>query len=322
MSTQLKEKINKKLEFLEDFCKSTMFCARMRYDGTFGYINLFRSVQDDANKIINSSDIIDFKITKTPKEKLFLKVRVSYDYDEGLDSYQKSTNLDGGGAVPTNLEQYMQMYNVKNVENHYLDFESKFIKNSDTAVKLRNQLLSYYKNRHNVFEVTLPHTYLDLECGDMVEFSDLVQGVQIFGLDYTQPNLINGQIVTQYFVVTELVKSSDSVQLKLLQQHAYDENFIEEEPTYNFLYNIENVIIDAEDAEDAEDTEDTEDTDVIVYELGDVNFDGFVNVLDLVTLAVMVVGGNESDVSNGDYNQDGFINVLDVVAIVQNIVDG
>ena len=160
---------------------------------------------------------------------------MSYDYDEGLDSYLKSTNIDGGGIVPSNIQEFLQSYSVKDVNSHYLDFESKFIKNADTAEKLRNRLLSYYKNRHNVFNITLPHSYLDLECGDIVEFSDLIQGVQIFGLDYTQDNTVNGQIALKYFVVTEVVKSVDSLQVKLLQQHLYDENFIEDNPTYNFL---------------------------------------------------------------------------------------
>ena len=306
------------VEFLEDYCKNTMFCARMRYDGTFGYINLFKDV-NESDKVINSSDIINFNITKTPKNKLFLKVRVSYDYDEGLDSYQKSTNLDGGGIVPGNLEEYMETYSVQNVENYYLDFKSRFIKNSDTAKKLRNQLLSYYKNRHNVFEVTLPHTYLDLECGDIVEFSDLVQGVQIFGLDYTENNTLNGQIVTKYFVVTELVKSSDSVQLKLLQQHFYDENFREEEATYDFLYNIQDTLIT--DTEDAEDAESTEEDDIILYEVGDVNYDSFVDVLDIVIMVNEIVSGSNLNIPNGDINQDGFFNILDLVQIIKRITN-
>tara|TARA_R110002020_G_scaffold274391_2_gene489574 strand:- start:2633 stop:7216 length:4584 start_codon:yes stop_codon:yes gene_type:complete len=304
------------VEFLEDYCKSTMFCARMRYDGTFSYINLFRNI-NESDKIINSSDIINFKITKTPKEKLFLKVRVSYDYDEGLDSYLKSTNIDGGGIVPSNIQDFLQSYSVKDVNSHYLDFKSKFIKNADTAEKLRNRLLSYYKNRHNVFNITLPHSYLDLECGDIVEFSDLIQGVQIFGLDYTQDNTVNGQIALKYFVVTEVVKSVDSLQVKLLQQHLYDENFIEDNPTYNFLYNVEDSEAVSEDPEDS--SEDSTDFD-FDFLPGDVNFDGLVDVLDVVQIINQVIS-QESALTNSDYNQDGATNILDVVSMVNQIID-
>jgi 1,4-alpha-glucan branching enzyme len=56
--------------------------------------------------------------------------------------------------------------------------------------------------------------------------------------------------------------------------------------------------------------------------LGDVNFDGFVNVLDIVLVVGCIVGScGLDDVSSGDYNQDGFVNVLDVVQIVNFIVN-
>ncbi len=56
--------------------------------------------------------------------------------------------------------------------------------------------------------------------------------------------------------------------------------------------------------------------------LGDVNFDGFINVLDIVLVVGCIVGScGLDDVSSGDYNQDGFVNVLDVVQIVNFIVN-
>jgi len=54
--------------------------------------------------------------------------------------------------------------------------------------------------------------------------------------------------------------------------------------------------------------------------LGDVNFDGFVNVLDIV-MVVNIVLGNESELSAADLNSDSFINVLDIVFLV-NIILG
>ena len=56
--------------------------------------------------------------------------------------------------------------------------------------------------------------------------------------------------------------------------------------------------------------------------LGDVNLDGFINVLDVVLVVGCIVGScNVDDASSGDYNQDGLINVLDVVMIVNFIVN-
>ena len=53
--------------------------------------------------------------------------------------------------------------------------------------------------------------------------------------------------------------------------------------------------------------------------LGDVNQDGLVNVLDVVSIVGYILGSqelNETELYLSDYNEDGSVNVLDVVAIV------
>ena len=58
--------------------------------------------------------------------------------------------------------------------------------------------------------------------------------------------------------------------------------------------------------------------------LGDINQDGFVNVLDLVTIvnAIVEQGGiTTTQAAIADVNQDGHINVLDVVKLVNSIVE-
>ena len=60
------------------------------------------------------------------------------------------------------------------------------------------------------------------------------------------------------------------------------------------------------------------------YLLGDVNFDGSVNVLDVITGANMILGNIESnslELYVLDYNQDGIANILDMVEIVDYIVE-
>jgi len=52
--------------------------------------------------------------------------------------------------------------------------------------------------------------------------------------------------------------------------------------------------------------------------LGDVNEDGALNVLDVVMLVGLILGGDFD--SNGDMNADGVLNVLDIVALVNLIL--
>jgi hypothetical protein len=54
---------------------------------------------------------------------------------------------------------------------------------------------------------------------------------------------------------------------------------------------------------------------------GDVNGDGFLNVLDVVVIVNIVLGGSEP-IDAGDLNGDGIINVLDVVFLVSIILHG
>ena len=57
---------------------------------------------------------------------------------------------------------------------------------------------------------------------------------------------------------------------------------------------------------------------------GDVNIDGTLNVLDVVSLSANILGiveFSEDQELNADFNFDGSINVLDVVALVNEILD-
>ena len=52
---------------------------------------------------------------------------------------------------------------------------------------------------------------------------------------------------------------------------------------------------------------------------GDLSLDGIVNILDVVALVQLILGGNEptaDDICGGDINADGVLSILDVVAII------
>ena len=51
---------------------------------------------------------------------------------------------------------------------------------------------------------------------------------------------------------------------------------------------------------------------------GDVNYDGTLDILDLVALANLILS-NEY-LSSGDMNQDGQLNILDIVSLVNIIL--
>ena len=56
--------------------------------------------------------------------------------------------------------------------------------------------------------------------------------------------------------------------------------------------------------------------------LGDVNFDGVVNVIDVVLLINSILTGDSAnDYPQADLNEDGTIDVLDIVQLVNIILN-
>ena len=60
-----------------------------------------------------------------------------------------------------------------------------------------------------------------------------------------------------------------------------------------------------------------------IYNLGDINEDGLINITDVVTLVNYIVGNinlNNNQLSLADTNQDGLINVIDIIQLVNTII--
>ena len=145
----------------------------------------------------------------------------------------------------------------------------------------------------------------------------------IFGEDYTQTYYVGGetsfdgwQVVLPYFIIESINKSQSKVQLTLTQLH------------HMTPLNIQNNSFDYESGDfhippDLEEEEE-EETPVEEIVLGDVNFDGTLNVLDIVSIVNMVIGGSEFNSNQflaADVNQDTYVNVLDIITIIQAVIN-
>ena len=306
-------------EFLKEFSMETKLIPRFKYDGTFGFINILQTY-NSSDVTISASDVMQFKYYKTPIDDVKLMVKVDYKYDYGLKKYIKETNANNDGAVPVNVDRLMSLYNINSLDNAYLKVESKYIRDESTARSLRNYLLEWYKNQHNIIECTLPAYYMNLECGDIVDFDSLIQNVKIFGEDYTKSYFIGGdnaidggQEVLPFFMVESISKTKNNVKVKLLQLHKINYLHVQE-TSPNYVTG--NFYLPPED-EDVEETE----SDII---LGDVNFDGSVNVLDVVQIVQFLTTDaepNQPQSYAADVNQDTSIDVLDIVTLVSAILN-
>ena len=58
-----------------------------------------------------------------------------------------------------------------------------------------------------------------------------------------------------------------------------------------------------------------------ISNVGDVNGDGVLNILDIVAVVNIILGG-APEIPSADFNGDGLINVLDVVEMIGFILQG
>ena len=57
------------------------------------------------------------------------------------------------------------------------------------------------------------------------------------------------------------------------------------------------------------------------FSAGDINYDGVIDILDIISLVNMILGINEDNLQSADMNFDGVLNVLDIISIVNIILD-
>ncbi|KKK74444.1 hypothetical protein LCGC14_2883700, partial [marine sediment metagenome] len=94
---------------------------------------------------------------------------------------------------------YQTKYNLTEAEST-LTFESKYIIDSTTATSLRTYLLAQWKQPHNQLEFGVGVEHLELDIGDILEFSNMP--FKIFGEDITDNTTtrpLGEQVINKYW---------------------------------------------------------------------------------------------------------------------------
>ena len=230
------KKINSK-KLIEDIAKSTKCFPKFKNDGTFGFNTIKDSytapAQPGTNSntdyekahLIKESEVISYSFKKSKPEQIVSEVGIMYKKDYAQDSYLKDvfsyieqeygyhkfdTFGDGSG---------WEYYGIDSPEEAYLEFESDYIRNDDTAHKLREFLFEHNYNNHLIFNLKLPLQYINLEIGDLVKFRELLGGIKAYGIDYRIIQEPNGQIYYPLFMITSTKKNLDSVAIECMQLH-------------------------------------------------------------------------------------------------------
>ena len=315
--------------------------------------------EDDVDFTINVADIVSYELSRTPIEKIStlvnVKFRKEYADDEYLeetgyvDGYDMFGNGDGTDILEGRENGYSYNYLGLDREDKVLDFESGYIRDMNTAINLRNYLYMFNCNQHNIFKLKLPISkYVSLETGDIIKFDGLMENMRAYGEDYTTEVVRNAQTIYPYFMVTRVSRKVNGMELDCIQLHdltpfkftpatgsltrllADGESAYRNQADYNIL---ENYLFGGEKYFTSEQkrisfiNDDTiiDDKDLealflmLTPDFGDLNADGVVNVVDIITLINQIVSG-DVNYEAADLNQDGVVNVIDIINLVNQVM--
>ena len=188
---------------------------------------------------------------------------------------------------------------------------------------------------------------MDVELGNII-YLPLIKDEKVFGVDYSKVSTLNGQHIYPVWIVTEVDIKLDKIVVKAYQLHHLtsnvghgfifpDQGIIDIEVntnefhslyTHNHSVNPEgdplpnwnyfNVETSGEDGYNYIHNDDLQ----IPY--CDVDGDGTINVVDIVSIVSMILNGTESysdgEIQRADFGSDGVVNVVDVVKVVDVIL--
>jgi len=340
MGFSINEQINAR-DLIKEICNSTKMTPVFSND-----MLKFITIEDtydgrESIQKIKANEVIDYSFSRTPIGDVITQVEVKYQYDYGLGNFNSSTEifkindhyLDGAYYLQGDYNTYndpdenLDSYNyygfdedsdgVLNHDNSFLTFESKYIRDEQTANKLAKYLLMQNCNQHNIVELSLPLKYYGLEVGDLINFDKMILDKKIFGEAYVLEEsgdmpIRCGQYILPLFIITQVSKGLSGVEITAMQLHHLSDSelgFYRQASTNVYYYHTYPYL--------------GEDNSGLALQVaGDVDGDGAVTILDIVKIAQHIIDLNilsGQQALRADFNEDGVIDVQDVIGAVQEV---
>lgn len=204
------------IKLIEEIASFTLTWPHITDNGTLGFITPKHNyVLNDweSAKEIKTEHIRSYKINRTEMNKVYTQVKTEYDYSEQAGEYSAYTDTltDGDG---TDMNYGISIPNLK-------ELQCPYTQDGTTANKINTYLYNQHRHPHILLDLKLGTHYLDLELGQIVKITQLIDGVKAYGVDYTKLDWpgYGPQYRYPLFIITSIIKSETAVDVQLYQLH-------------------------------------------------------------------------------------------------------
>lgn len=150
-----------------------------------------------ADRTIDFNDCMFKRFLRTNINSVRNDIEINYRYDYGTEQ----TLLSDSSSDSTSKAKYSSTSRAQK-----LKLDADCIQDKTTAQNLGDCYLNWFKDRKNIIELSiLKPRYLDLEIGDIVNFSNFPSDLKAYGSAVT---------TSDYFIVNEISKTPNSIDIK------------------------------------------------------------------------------------------------------------
>ena len=227
------EKINSK-KLIEGIASASSYIPRFNNMGVFkftqipnggGSIPVDEDGNESENHTIKEADVIDFSFSKTKIEDVYTQIVFHYNWDYAIGEFSDSITVKMGDDIVDGYS--LDYYGFKTIDGdehaestlEIEDDRGKYIRDYGTALNFALWYLMWSCNQHLKMEVKLPLKYMNLEVGDLVQFDEVIGGIEPFNINYKATDTVNEQVVFNTFLITSTNKTLDGVQIECVQMH-------------------------------------------------------------------------------------------------------
>ncbi len=192
------------LELIRKLAQDGRSFVWLQPDGTVK-MKVLEDTYTASDRVIDWNEIVNPHYSRSEPSNFYTAVDVQY--------------LEGQALIGISEDTTMQTkYNLTEAESTLI-YEALNISNATTATNLQAYLLAQWKQLHNLVEFNAGVEHIDLDIGDIIEFTNAKKA---FGEDITSNTTRAGQTIYKYWWIYNVVRWDSGVKIKAFQLHKLD----------------------------------------------------------------------------------------------------